>query len=260
MGRTLRIPLLAIAMIAVILGMVAMYAKDLKSGTEITLKTEPVDPRSLFLGHYATLGYAINRLEHGVVGAHCYAANDAIFVTLEREDSGDWAPIRATPQMPADAFGASRVTLRGRVQWKNDCLAADMAAAFVEERPVNEIPVEIADTDAAATSESAASASAAEEAARASEDAPAASAEEPLPEPMPEPAVASIWVNYGIEQYFASPDAARRLEDLARRRAPAEGEEMQEPLEIILSVPRSGRALIKGVVIDGEKLYDQTIW
>ena len=68
-----------------------------------------------------------------------------------------------------------------------------------------------------------------------------------------------VSAQYGVEEYFASPEAARRLEELARRR-PAEGEEALEPLQIILSVPRSGRALIKGVVIDGEKVYDQTIW
>jgi uncharacterized membrane-anchored protein len=257
MGRTLRILLLAIAMIAVILGMVAMYAKDLKSGTEITLKTEPVDPRSLFLGHYATLSYAINRLEIPLFAGHCYKSNDFIFVTLEPSDAGEWVPVRVTPNMPAEAFGENRVTLRGRLQWWNEPCGEDASQPAVTE-PVPER------VDAAPT-EPAADATTTEAAAETVADDPPATAEgeeavEPPVVEEPFPMAATVWVNYGIEQYFASPDAARRLEDLARRRAPAEGEELQEPLEIILSVPRSGRALIKGVVIDGEKLYDQTLY
>lgn len=195
MSRSARIALVAAGMIAVIIAMAALYARDLHGGTEITLKTEPVDPRSLFLGHYATLGYAINRLEGDILAGRCYRRHDAIFVTLEETD-GEWRAVRAAPSMPDDGFAQGRVTLRGRVAW-GVC---------------------------------------------------------------PEPVARSFrTVDYGVEQYFASPGAAKRLEDLARR-LPVEGEEALAPLEIVLSVPRSGRALIKGVVIDGEKVYDQTIW
>ncbi len=212
MSRTMRLALLAFAMTAVILGMVAFYARDLHGGTEIALKTEPVDPRSLFLGHYATLDYEISRLDGGMLGGHCYERNERIYVTLER--SGDeWRPLAAAPEMPKDGFSDNRVTLRGRVSWHSYC--------------PNENPD------------------------------PAIS-QTPVTEPAP-PSEEQIFILYGVEEYFASPGAARRLEDLARRR-PAEGEEALAPLQIILSVPRSGRALIKGVVIDGEKVYDQTIW
>lgn len=200
MTRGVRIFLLAAAMIAVIIAMVASYARDLHGGTEFRLRTEPVDPRSLFLGHYATLSYAINRLEGEILAGHCYASNDAIYVTLEEGAEG-WRATRTAPQMSGDGFAAGRVTLRGRVVF-GDC-----------------------------------------------------------GEPEEDQPPASLFVNYGIEQYFASPDAARRLEDLGRRMPPpGEDEAAAEPLIIILSAPRSGRALIKGVVIDGVDLYDQTIW
>ncbi|MEQ8936367.1 MAG: GDYXXLXY domain-containing protein [Amphiplicatus sp.] len=213
MIRTMRIALLAFAMTVVILGMVAFYARDLHSGTEITLKTEPVDPRSLFLGHYATLGYEISRLGGEHLDNRCYDRNEAIYVTLER-DSADWRPVATAPAMPRDGFAENRVTLRGRVSWHSGCSNEERDDAVANETPVTER-------------------------ARLSEE--------------------QLFAQYGIEEYFASPEAARRLEDLARRR-PAEGEEALEPLQIILSVPQSGRALIKGVVIDGEKVYDQTIW
>ncbi|MEE2691375.1 MAG: GDYXXLXY domain-containing protein [Pseudomonadota bacterium] len=210
MTRPVRIALLALAMTLVILGMIAVYARDLNGGTEITLKTEPVDPRSLFLGHYATLGYAISRLGGDLLGGRCYERNEPIYVTLERGED-EWRAVAAAPAMPADGFGENRVTLRGAVAWHSGCR------------------LEKSDE----------------------------SGEPPLTDPAPP--LEEIRVSYGVEQYFASPGAARRLEELARRR-PAEGEETLEPLQIILSVPRSGRALIKGVVIDGEKVYDQKIW
>jgi uncharacterized membrane-anchored protein len=34
----------------------------LNTGTPVVLQTEPVDPRSLFMGDYARLAYPINRL------------------------------------------------------------------------------------------------------------------------------------------------------------------------------------------------------
>lgn len=200
MTRTLRIALLAAAMVAVILTMVALYARDLHGGSEITLKTEPVDPRSLFLGHYATLGYEASRLGADLVAGHCYEKDAAVFVTFEPDADGHWRAVRAAPTMPEDGFGDMRATLRGRAGW-GGC-----------EPEVPAFPDEL------------------------------------------------VFITYGIEQYFASPETAKRLETLARRRPSVDGEPEPEPLLIILSVPKSGRALIKGVVIDGIKTYDQTIW
>lgn len=251
MSRTLRIAVLALGMIAVILGMIAMYARDLKGGTEITLKTEPVDPRSLFLGHYATLGYAINRLEATIVGDRCYEANEQIFVTLEPDASGEWRAVRAAPQMPADGFAQDRVTLRGRTQWGDACPQTLDETARPQTEPLSD--------DASAQKTDAAPMDPAQTGSEIT-DAPAEAEEIPENVEVFEPAPPQIWVDYGIEQYFASPEAARRLEDLARRRPTVDGEPEPEPLEIILSVPRSGRALIKGIVIDGEKTYDQTLW
>ena len=45
----------------VLTGMVAVAAMPLLSGTEIKIKTIPVDPRSLFRGNYARLRYEISQ-------------------------------------------------------------------------------------------------------------------------------------------------------------------------------------------------------
>ncbi len=68
------------------------------------------------------------------------------------------------------------------------------------------------------------------------------------------PRRAPLRLDYGISAYFAAPETAQALERRMR------GREGEEALRMILSVPPSGRALIKGTVIDGEKRYDQTLW
>ncbi len=58
-------------------------------------------------------------------------------------------------------------------------------------------------------------------------------------------------VDYGISAYFAAPEAALALERMVR-----EGDRVR----VILSVPPSGRALIKGLEINGERHIDSLFW
>jgi uncharacterized membrane-anchored protein len=55
--------------LCILSGMVVKAALPLWSGTEIRVKTVPVDPRSLFRGNYARLNYAFVSLPEGVFGA-----------------------------------------------------------------------------------------------------------------------------------------------------------------------------------------------
>lgn len=56
-------------------------------------------------------------------------------------------------------------------------------------------------------------------------------------------------VAYGIERYFVPEGAGRRLEDLAR----------QAKLGAIVAVDRRGNAAIKGLVIDGKRVYEEPL-
>ena len=47
----------------VLTGMVGLAALPLWTGTEVKIKTIPIDPRSLFRGNYARLGYEISQVE-----------------------------------------------------------------------------------------------------------------------------------------------------------------------------------------------------
>ena len=53
--------LTALIQCGILLYMIQSRASILQNGTEVTLKTEPVDPRDLLRGDYVVLGYALLR-------------------------------------------------------------------------------------------------------------------------------------------------------------------------------------------------------
>jgi uncharacterized membrane-anchored protein len=69
-------------------GFILYKEYTLRTGTEIILKTEPVDPRDLFRGDYVTLNYEISTLELDEVPAEdpYFEYNDRIYLALELEN------------------------------------------------------------------------------------------------------------------------------------------------------------------------------
>lgn len=68
--------------------MVGMKQYTLNTGTPIVLKTEPIDPRSLFSGDYVRLNYSIRRLNlEQLAGDDVFDYHDRVYVVLERRDS-----------------------------------------------------------------------------------------------------------------------------------------------------------------------------
>lgn len=69
-------------------GFILYKEYTLRTGTEIILKTEPVDPRDLFRGDYVTLNYEISTLDLDAVPAEdpYFEYNDHIYLALELEN------------------------------------------------------------------------------------------------------------------------------------------------------------------------------
>jgi uncharacterized membrane-anchored protein len=81
------------------LGLIGWNEIALARGTEVTLRTVPVDPVDLFRGRYVTLSYEISRLPL----PPDTAAGETVFVALRRE--GDrWVGDRATRRRPGGTF------------------------------------------------------------------------------------------------------------------------------------------------------------
>jgi uncharacterized membrane-anchored protein len=89
------------------LGIVAWNEWKIRTGTEVRLRTGPVDPVDPFRGRYITLRYEISRIS--VSDAE---AGDTVYVVLR--NAGDrWTGDRATTERPSD----DETFIRGRVRY-----------------------------------------------------------------------------------------------------------------------------------------------
>ncbi len=87
----------------------------LKTGTRVLLKTEPVDPSSVFRGRYVTLNYEISTLPQNLL-VRQKAANlkeeDVVYVVLT-QDGPYWKPVSVHTRRPsAGTFLRGKVTGR----------------------------------------------------------------------------------------------------------------------------------------------------
>lgn len=128
-----RVPLLWRALATILLltgGLLALVesrASILRNGTEVRLKTVPVDPRDLFRGDYVVLAYPISTVDGPAGGDGGFRSGDAVFVTLTRDGEG-FAQARAVSRTrPAAADG--EIVIAGRVKSTGACALNDAGEA-----------------------------------------------------------------------------------------------------------------------------------
>jgi uncharacterized membrane-anchored protein len=129
-----RAPLLWRALAAMLLlsgGLIALVesrASILRNGTEVRLKTVPVDPRDLFRGDYVVLAYPISIVD-GTAGAgdRSFRRGDQVYVTLKPDADGFARAIGIARTRPA-ASGADAV-IAGRVLSTGACALNDAGEA-----------------------------------------------------------------------------------------------------------------------------------
>lgn len=108
----------------VLVGMYGLSALPVITGTEIRLKTVPVDPRSLFRGNYALLGYDISRIPAAEFAVHHLDGpaqaeypraklrnGEVVYVRLQRGDKGLYEFAGAQLEEPDQGL-----FIRGRVR------------------------------------------------------------------------------------------------------------------------------------------------
>jgi uncharacterized membrane-anchored protein len=115
MNLGVRIVIVIALQTVALLGMVGMKQYTLSTGTPIVLKTEPIDPRSLFSGDYVRLNYSISRLPvEKLAGDGEFERGDTIYVLL-RQEGEFWQALslhRAPPSVTA-----GQVAIKGRVEY-----------------------------------------------------------------------------------------------------------------------------------------------
>lgn len=101
-----------VCQIFILVGMVVLAALPLWTGTEIKVKTVPVDPRDLFRGNYVRLNYDFSRISSlDISDEQTMRAGELVYVSLEENDSGLYELASASLIKPG-----SGVFLRGRIE------------------------------------------------------------------------------------------------------------------------------------------------
>ena len=89
----------------------------LRNGSEVVLRTLPVDPRDLMRGDYVILGYEISRLPARLISGEPPRKSglNYIYVVLAKQADGLWTAERAQYDRP-DALKENEIFLRGEVE------------------------------------------------------------------------------------------------------------------------------------------------
>jgi uncharacterized membrane-anchored protein len=90
--------------LAFVAGEAAMYQMRVSGGDEVRLRVVPVDPRSLFMGHYMTLGFDISNIDAATlqdsgITADSMGRGESIWVGLE-QGAGAAIPVHVTAEKP----------------------------------------------------------------------------------------------------------------------------------------------------------------
>ena len=97
---------LAAAQIAFLSWMIAGRAAVLRSGQDVLLKVEPVDPRDFLRGDYVILTYEIRNVPVKLVAnapaGEFTSEGGPIFVRLAKDADGFWRPRAASLGQPAE--------------------------------------------------------------------------------------------------------------------------------------------------------------
>lgn len=111
MEKTTKVMALVAIQLVLVAGLFGVRGFTVLTGEEIILETEPVDPRDIFRGDYATLSYAISTLP---APSDDWEAGDRAYVVLEQQGTYH-QPVSVHHERPPTSGG--QVCLQGQVQW-----------------------------------------------------------------------------------------------------------------------------------------------
>lgn len=112
----------------VLLVLVEQRARILRGGTEIRLRSVPVDPRDLFRGDYVILAYPISTVEAEAAGQQGFQRGERVYVSLGRDEQGFARATGVSREWPK--AGDDVVVIAGRVTTTSTC--ATMADGSID--------------------------------------------------------------------------------------------------------------------------------
>lgn len=130
------LPLLSVLLTLIVLSamlgtMVWSRVSLLQNGTQIVLKTAPIDPRDLLRGYYVRLNYDISRISLANLADPIskedfeagFKSHSNVFVKLQPDTDGFWSPVsihRTMPDTtPAQAANNQTAVIRGYLRYRS---------------------------------------------------------------------------------------------------------------------------------------------
>jgi uncharacterized membrane-anchored protein len=127
-GLIARVPLLGRTVLAILvlcgalLALVESRARILRDGTEVRLRTAPVDPRDLFRGDYVVLGYEIGTIHPTALeGDKRFSRYETVYVRVGPGPDG-FAFARGIYKARPTSVSPDEAILAGRVNWVGSCV------------------------------------------------------------------------------------------------------------------------------------------
>lgn len=115
-----RVVLAGLLLCGALLWVVHGRATILRDGTEVRLRTAPVDPRDLFRGDYVILSYEVSTVApESPEAAKALIRGQPVYVRLRRGADGFAEAVSASPARPQPAQG--EVVIAGRVTSTGAC-------------------------------------------------------------------------------------------------------------------------------------------
>lgn len=117
--KSVRFGAAALIQVGLIVFMVADRAWILRTGTDVTLHTRPVDPRDFLRGDYVELGYDISQVPGGALKDRPAGKDDRVYVTLAPDRDGFHQAISVHTKPVA--VTSPEVLIQGHVVGGADC-------------------------------------------------------------------------------------------------------------------------------------------
>ena len=110
---------LALVQIGFLSWIIAGRASVLRSGQEVLLKVEPIDPRDLLRGDYVVVNYEIRNVPVAIVSNAptdgTVERDTPIFVRLGKDNDGYWRARSASLRAPAGQPADGEIDIRGTI-------------------------------------------------------------------------------------------------------------------------------------------------
>lgn len=113
MSRRSKVAIIVVIQILFLFGMIGVKYYILRYGTQVLLRSAPVDPWDMFKGEYVRLNYEISRVKDPDIAIEKKDLRNKTFYVVLEKGENYWSAVSISPVRPA--LDSNQVCIKGRV-------------------------------------------------------------------------------------------------------------------------------------------------